>query len=718
MKTKNIYIWFLAIFAILSCQKEQIVKITEPESATLTLTGYTNDQLTKTSFGTVGATDINILWKVGDNLGLHFYKGATVQSWGNNVVALLNREVTQGDGFNKGTFKTTVGTLDPSTSYDVKVYYPYYEFIGDTPGVISHYVPVVQTQSGQSSSKHLGLSGSFGYAMASFTTPADVTGYNPEISFVLDHKTSFIWFDITSAAGAGGFEGWKVKSIKLEAPAGKYLAGDVLYNTTTDLLSIDGTSNNKYNYVTLNISGGMALSSTVKSSAYIVAAPIALANEALNITYTLESSDGSETKVVTHNRTVSASSEALKKGTVHQFTEEIPATSGSGWTVSAGATTIDLNTQGYANCYIVSTPGNYSFDATIIGNGEEGLLGLPISTTQFHTSNVSIAPVSAQLVWQTSPSLITGVALSGGKVSFTKGNATKGNALIAVKNAGGSILWSWHIWCTDVGVPQTYINADGYSFNVMDRNLGAKSGFTGEPAAGVLDESIGLHYEFGRKDPFIGMSTMDLAAEFATLYTASGTVYAVPSAVLTSAVTGQINYTIANPTQYVFSTATGSRDWFTGNAGLNGIANRGFYLWGNPYGFWYGTEGGSSPTTPRSPKKLIYDPCPPGWMVAPRNTFTGITTSNSTNVNAKGRVVYYQSVNKAGNSTWYPYSGLYTYTSGALTNRTTNSWIWTSSFRHITTYVTTLFSMTATGVVPENNYYTPYGASVRCVQQY
>ncbi|MDD2425710.1 MAG: hypothetical protein PHP30_05540 [Bacteroidales bacterium] len=717
MKTKITYIWFLAFFAIVSCQKEQVGRITEPESVTLTLTGYTNNQLTKTSFGSIGATDVNILWRTGDHLGLHIYKAGNVVDWGNNIVALLNREVVQGPGFSVGSFKTTVGTLDPETDYDVKIYYPYYEFTGNTPGFISHYIPAVQTQSGQSNSEHIGLSGGFGYAEATFRTPADVSEYKPEISFTLNHKTSYIWFDITSAEGAGGFEGWKVKSITVKTPAAKYISGEALYNIATDVLSINNVGTRKYNYVTLNIPGGMALSNTQKKSAYFVTAPVALSNETLNITYVLESSDGSETKIVTHDRVISASSEALKKGTLHRFTEVIPYTNGSGWTVSAGAATVNLSAQGYANCYIVSTPGNYSFDATVIGNGEEGLLGLSTDVTQFHTSNANISPVSAELIWQTSPSLITGVSYSSGNVSFTKNGAVKGNALIAVKDISGNILWSWHIWCTDIGLPQTYINSEGYSFVVMDRNLGARIGLTGEPANDTeLAESVGLHYEFGRKDPFIGIEAVDPDANLATVYDANNNVYSWPAPVATNASRGTINYLIKNPTLYVYGVSS-RYDWFTGRDG-SGPTNRGFYLWGNPYGFWHGTEAGNSPTTPKTPKKSIYDPCPPGWMVAPRNTFTGITTSNSQGIAAKGRIVYYQSANKAGKATWYPFSGRYGHSNSTFTNRSTTSWVWTSSFRHSNTYVPTLFSMTSTGVAPTNNYYAAYGASVRCVQQY
>ena len=77
-------------------------------------------------------------------------------------------------------------------------------------------------------------------------------------------------------------------------------------------------------------------------------------------------------------------------------------------------------------------------------------------------------------------------------------NAKKnGNAVVAVKK-DGKILWSWHIWACEGYNPdataQKYNNNAGV---VMDRNLGATSATPGKP------QTIGLLYQWGRKDPFL-----------------------------------------------------------------------------------------------------------------------------------------------------------------------------------------------------------------------
>ena len=104
---------------------------------------------------------------------------------------------------------------------------------------------------------------------------------------------------------------------------------------------------------------------------------------------------------------------------------------------------IDLSERGTANCYIVPPIfSSYTFDCTKKGNSSE---------------SVGDA-ASAEVVWETKNSdevitegeIISSVELIDGKVKFyLPAEPVPGNALIAVKDASGNILWSWHIWVTD-----------------------------------------------------------------------------------------------------------------------------------------------------------------------------------------------------------------------------------------------------------------------------
>lgn len=151
-----------------------------------------------------------------------------------------------------------------------------------------------------------------------------------------------------------------------------------------------------------------------------------------------------------------------------------------------------LDVEETANCYIVSEPGIYSFK-TVKGNSAEGL---------GYISSVEILWES----WGTTEDVIPNSVIS--KVDFEKDRiyfriATDyhpGNALLAAKDENGKIVWSWHIW-----VPETSVGENLYGLSrhmTQDRNLGALVVASEE---GALPESAGLFYQWGRKDPFVGV---------------------------------------------------------------------------------------------------------------------------------------------------------------------------------------------------------------------
>ena len=155
---------------------------------------------------------------------------------------------------------------------------------------------------------------------------------------------------------------------------------------------------------------------------------------------------------------------------------------------------IDLSEIGWSNCYIVPQAGMYSFDATVIGNGEYGL----VPEVNFHTDNVKIDPNSVELLWQDKDNMITSLTLDNGEVKFFS-TGVEGNAVVAVKDDSGKILWSWHIWVTDQPQEQVYVNNYG-TFTMLDRNNGATRADAGEGEE--WREAIGVKYQWGRKDPF------------------------------------------------------------------------------------------------------------------------------------------------------------------------------------------------------------------------
>ena len=240
----------------------------------------------------------------------------------------------------------------------------------------------------------------------------------------------------------------------------------------------------------------------------------------------------------------------------------------------------NLSAMGSANCYIIKKEGEYCFD-TVKGNSAESVG----------------AVASAALVWETwnndqevtANSVIASLSYADGKITFsTPATLKPGNALIAAKDAGGNILWSWHIW-----IPETAIGTDTYGLwptPMMDRNLGALVAAKNGEAAPV--ESFGMTFQWGRKDPFVGPK----ATSGSSNATVAGTEVKQIDATMT------IEETIAQPTVIGH---TDDADWLTG-----GPDNT---LWQNDL-------------------KTIYDPCPPGYKVPARDKEQPLMSSDLSTV--------------------------------------------------------------------------------------
>ena len=230
----------------------------------------------------------------------------------------------------------------------------------------------------------------------------------------------------------------------------------------------------------------------------------------------------------------------------------------------------DLDTEGNANCYIVTAPGSYKFKAV------QGI-----------TSNAFFEdPSDAVVLWETwndASEVENGSVVESASYAedymILKMPATlhPGNAVVALRDSEGTIIWSWHIW-----VPATAITTDEYGgimgSAVMDRNLGALVAAKAEKTL-VDPLSYGLFYQWGRKDPF---TASPVAKKDAVATWAGADDEVAP---------GQISVaeSIANPR-------------------LLGHLNNGDWAYDSDLTLW--TDDG----------KTIYDPCPPGYRVPPRNS--------------------------------------------------------------------------------------------------
>ncbi len=338
------------------------------------------------------------------------------------------------------------------------------------------------------------------------------------------------------------------------------------------------------------------------------------------------------------------------------------------------AAATDLSSSASANCYIISEAGLYKFK-TVKGNSSESVGSVASVSILWETFGTDTAPELLDL--------ISGFCYKDGYIAFQTADTFKeGNAVIAAKDADCNILWSWHIWLTDQPQSHVYNNNAG---TMMDRNLGATSATPGDVGA------LGLLYQWGRKDPFLGPgSSIDNIIAKSTI--------TWPSAVASSSATGTVDYAILNPTTFVTGSSSSKYDWH--------YASRDNTLW----------------TTSDMPKS-IYDPCPAGWRV-PDGGVDGIWSK------ALGSSLYfedaslYDSTNKSMNfsgkfgsasTIWYPASGYRDYNDGSLANVGSYGNCWSAS--PYIYYACSLSFYNDGGVDPSSYDYRADGYSVRCLQE-
>lgn len=258
---------------------------------------------------------------------------------------------------------------------------------------------------------------------------------------------------------------------------------------------------------------------------------------------------------------------------------------------------IDLSSSGTANCYIVSKAGLYKIKAVKGNDGNQILENASSATILWETFGTNIIPKKLDLIKE--------VCYKDGYLIFkTADTYREGNAVIAVKNAEGNILWSWHIWMTDQPQEQIYPNNAG---TMMDRNLGAISTTPNNVGA------FGLLYQWGRKDPFLGSSHVNDEIEAESTIT-------WPSNVSDGGKM-KFDYTIAHPTTFIISNYA-------------------------PYPEMRWTETDES--------KSITDPCPVGWRVPENNVWE---KAGFTNIDSHSQEYGWSFSISSPSTTWFPFSG-------------------------------------------------------------
>ena len=296
-----------------------------------------------------------------------------------------------------------------------------------------------------------------------------------------------------------------------------------------------------------------------------------------------------------------------------------------------------------ANTYVVRNPGHYVIpliygnsiknnqinDRAYTNNGSQysadfvNYLGNQIVSPYIET-DTGVNASTAELVWQTSKDMITNVSILQGAdcnyLRFTVNNipSVNGDAVLAIKDENGNIMWSWMIWAVSEDIETaTVVNNTGVKYIMMTAGLGA-----------IFDLNktnyVVPHFQWGRKDPMCPPASYNSGSNM-ILYDINGNVYNGFD-VFGTADDSSNEKTVKNSIRYpnLFFTEYDSTNYNWNN--LDWFLN-----------FWNANMK-VSPSSIADDQdiaiKTIYDPCPRGFMIPSGRFATGFTSTGSNTLSA------------------------------------------------------------------------------------
>ena len=563
----NYLIYLLGAVGVLSAcsdmEEETVLPLQEQIHITGTLDSFSALSSTRTQVGGVAENGaLYMEWSVGDQVGVFGDNTVNAPFTGNHTEPVAQT-----------TFSGSVTAGDTPKF----AYYPYSENVTNLQAIPVS-IPTEQAYADKNSIA--------AYDVKATDAIANLGSGNYQLN--MRQMVSLVRFEFSLTDVAGLSVDEKLQRVTLET--GAPVTGNYTYDLTNLDKGFTGVADAQSTSLNLTFVNQPSLSSTV--IAYAVAVPGAQKGKTWNCTFLTDKHEVSFTAtalcdfeagkyyVMPLNATVLKNNEAIiDKAPVQEET---------------------------ANCYMINKTGEHSFLATVIGNGQKGI----IPDAGFHTQTAYIAPKSAKLLWQDVDGFIeiSSVRLGDDGRCYYTASQNVGNAVIAVysgENQTGEILWSWHIWGVGNEMPadDVYTNKVGSQFTVMDRTLGAHS---------KTSEYVTL-YQWGRKDPFPNSST----------YYVDGVAQEVEKSFpVYVSQTGTIAETVQHPAEL---------QKYIDNFHGNWMAETNNYLWGDTNDFkpgWPDYLEDPQACAGWTNAKTIYDPSPVGYRVANKFTWTGFVKRN------------------------------------------------------------------------------------------
>ena len=325
----------------------------------------------------------------------------------------------------------------------------------------------------------------------------------------------------------------------------------------------------------------------------------------------------------------------------------------------------DLSTEGgrmtTANCYVVNAAGTYKLPlvyGNAIVNGSTNSQAyrdshfVDYNNKHINGPWISGTPKDATLVWSDGFYMFKDVDLSADKkyLIFTidQDYIQQANAVVAVRDASGTIMWSWHIWVTERNINQTHKVDDwsnGATYDMMSSNLGWVDGKqvyydprefkftfkqkkTGEEKTMTVTQvgetfdykdAGSTYYQWGRKDPIVALKNRDKTGvnDYRRLDTPTDDyLYKTQPGWVTSA------DGIKHPNVYYVQNATySSTAWLTDAAYSPKLWN----VDGTEKNIWVASSS-----------KTVYDPSPKGFKVPVPRAFSVFVDGGATSDNVCG----------------------------------------------------------------------------------
>ena len=356
-----------------------------------------------------------------------------------------------------------------------------------------------------------------------------------------------------------------------------------------------------------------------------------------------------------------------------------------------------------ANSYLISAPGYYriplvygnaikngitnshayqtSVSGTYVLQHFKDHAGVNINSPYINMQNASDPATQAAIVWSDQSGLVDGLSVTGsGANSYVNFHVPadkirNGNAVIAVKNASGTVMWSWHLWFDHSDVLNTVpcTNYEGKVYNFTKQTLGfaylkwegsaynkprvarvkveqtIANGGTKRYAyiditqnSGSVKEISSTYYQFGRKDALPGTDAI-AQGSYSFDNTSGGR---------------SLGYAIQHPENMFIYAGTFNNDWC--NATYDNL---------------WSADNTVESFNDNLVVKTVYDPCPAGFHMPASNAFTGFATttglgtSTQSQFNVSGDWDMGWNFKAGGSSTatvYFPASGIRDSNNGSL----------------------------------------------------